>query len=326
MSLFQVTLSVICNFIFVNPGKYILGPMQMHWFDAQLYCQDMGTSLASIHSESDNNEAISLCNTTCQLSTGCSQGCWLGLNDIEFEGIWEWDDGSITDYGFVNNSDEHPTSGVYPWGFASNKFGPEPNNHGTENCIQLWEHQNFKWNDIKCLNNFVNPICNEPPTINPTNIPTSEPTFFPSKDPTTNPTNIPTLFASTEISSKPPSFSPVRAVLSVGRLNTPTLSPIQIDQRVDATVFESEYSQTGSTNISDHEEITKAPFFIILITTGSVSVLLISIGYIIWRFRRAKVPRMLNVVSNDIQKFNNNKQDTQSAEAEPQRRLTMGEV
>ena len=128
---------MVCNFISVDPGNYILGPIQMHWFDASLYCQDMGSNLASIHSESDNNEAISLYNETCKFSTGCSYCCWLGLNDIEFEGIWEWDDGSITDYGFVNSSDEHPTSGEYPWAFRNNKFGPEPNNWKTENCVQL---------------------------------------------------------------------------------------------------------------------------------------------------------------------------------------------
>ena len=319
MSSFPVILSVICNFISVEPGKYILVPIQMNWFNASLYCEDMGTSLASIHSESDHDEAISLCNSTCKLLTGCSS-CWSGLNDIEFEGIWEWDDGSITDYGYVNNSDEHPTYGEYPWAHRNKRFGPEPNNNdGIENCVQLWEAQDFKWNDQNCLD-MCNPICHQPQTVNPINIPTSEPTYIPSNVPTTNPTEIP---------SKPPSLSPVRTVLSIGRVNIPTMSPIQMDQKVDATVFESEDSQTGSTGISDDEEIedsTKASLAIILITMGSVSVLLISVGFIIRRFQRSKVPRMLNVVSNDIRQFNNNKKDAQSAKAEPQRKQTMGEV
>ena len=360
MSLFQVTLSLICNFISVDPGKYILGPMQMHWLDAQLYCQDMGTTLASIHSESDNNEAISLCNTTCTDIAGCS-GCWAGLNDIEFEGIWKWDDGSIIDYGFVNNSDKHPTSGEYPWAHSGDKFGPEPNNHATENCVQLWRHQNFKWNDFECLDPFSHPICNKPSTVTtiPTNIPTPEPTYFPSKDPTTNPTHIPTFkptffpsndpttnptnaptseptyFPSrdptsdpTKISSNPPSFSPVRTVLSIDQLNTPTLRPLQIDQKVDVTVFESEYSQNVSiSNQGEIEYSTKTPWIIILIAVGSVSLFLISAGFIIWQYQRTKVPRMLNVVSLENSKqFNDNKKSEQSVEAQPQRGHTNGEV
>ena len=37
------------------------------------------------------------------------------MNDIDSEGEWEWDDVSITDYGFENNSNTNPTAGEYPW-------------------------------------------------------------------------------------------------------------------------------------------------------------------------------------------------------------------
>ena len=301
MSVFLITLTVICNFISVDYGKYILVPIQMHWFNASLYCQDMGTSLASIHSEADNEEAIAACNETCTLTTGCPHGCWLGLNDIKFEGIWEWDDGSITDYGFANNSDEHPAYGEYPWAFVSSKYGPEPNNWNTENCVLLHYITNnfeYRWNDIKCTDNLYYPLFNRPQTSNPTNNPTLEPTFIPSNNPTTNPSNTPT---------SDPTETPSKS---------PTLLPLQ-----------SEYSKSGSiSNPEEMENSTKASL-IVLITMGTIS-FLICAGFIIWRCQRSKVPRMLNVVSNEeIKQFNNNKKGEQSLEAQPfYRQYTNGEV
>ena len=76
---------------------------QLLLFDeADTFCQtEYGTSLATIHSESQNQEAIHVCsqstrNGTCSLSTVC----WIGGEDIfsENETLPIWIDGTTMNY------------------------------------------------------------------------------------------------------------------------------------------------------------------------------------------------------------------------------------
>ena len=83
-----------------------------------------------------------------QLCAGLSN-CWIGLNDIQTEGVWQWDDGTVTDYGFTNNDNEMP-SGSLPW-----------NNGSGQDCVYLREQFNYKWDDSSCTWQH-HPICNCP--------------------------------------------------------------------------------------------------------------------------------------------------------------------
>ena len=130
---------------------YFRGDTALNWIDAQSFCNNYGTNLASIHSKSQFNETLALC-----------QGyyrCWIGLNDRDKEGTYIWDDGSNTDYGFTNDSAQQPTTDIYPW-IANN-----PDNwNNNEDCVQLWMIMNYAWNDEDCEYQHI-PICNAPESI-----------------------------------------------------------------------------------------------------------------------------------------------------------------
>ena len=70
--------------------------------DAEQYCTNIfGTTLASIHSKSENELALKQCN----IST--ISGCSIGLNDRENErynnrSLWKWTDNSIYNYSNVS--------------------------------------------------------------------------------------------------------------------------------------------------------------------------------------------------------------------------------
>jgi len=55
-----------------------------------------GTSLASIHSDSDMDEARASCKG---LTSGT--GCWIEMNDIAKRHDYKWDDGTEFDYGTI---------------------------------------------------------------------------------------------------------------------------------------------------------------------------------------------------------------------------------
>lgn len=93
-------------------GKFVLYDEPLNFTEAQEYCQlYWGTSLASIHSEEERDEAEELCR-----SRSKGTGCWIGLYRV-LKGIpgkpWFWEDATPLDYGF--NDDGSATRGVDPW-------------------------------------------------------------------------------------------------------------------------------------------------------------------------------------------------------------------
>ena len=148
----QLILFSLCIIILTaTPESFIIGSNILNWTNAKSYCKELGTNLASIHSQSDFNEMQILCSQT-------GKGCWIGLNDIKNQGIWQWDDKTILDYGFriTDNFNTNPTSSIYPWSKR------EPSNGINEDCVILDVDQMYKWNDIECSNKYY-PICNYPP-------------------------------------------------------------------------------------------------------------------------------------------------------------------
>ena len=121
--------SCFCQFTTVSNGFYVgvVSDTPIIWTEAETYCAtEIGTSLASIHSEADNNNAVDVA-----LLANMTGRIWLGGSDLVTEGTWVWTDGS-------------------PWDYE-NWAGINPNNGrgGTEHCLQFGTTTG-QWNDLQC--------------------------------------------------------------------------------------------------------------------------------------------------------------------------------
>ncbi|KAL7875543.1 hypothetical protein AOLI_G00105060 [Acnodon oligacanthus] len=95
------------------------------WTDAQKHCREKYTDLATIESQEEMNAVKAVLN-------GTAGDFWMGLKQKEKEEntCWMWSDGSNFSY--------------------SNWKAGEPNNHGTDNCGELWREDGYRWNDAVC--------------------------------------------------------------------------------------------------------------------------------------------------------------------------------
>jgi len=148
------------------------------WPTARDYCQNTyGSTLATITSNADAAELSSL------IQASSSGNFWNGLNDLNSEGVWEWQSGH--DCGGNCNS--------LSW-WNNN----EPNDSGNnEDCGHMWvSGSSVKMNDHQCTGLKLPFICDEaaPTTTDPTMDPTAGPTLDPTADPTADPTMEPTEF------------------------------------------------------------------------------------------------------------------------------------
>eukprot|EP01083_Nonionella_stella_P215512 775574_1 len=247
-----------------TPGReYIFVNTVMSSNEAQTYCMNTyNTSLGTIHSIQDNNNARDLCVPIRNVSnTLYANGCLFGLNDIANERDqnrtgWAWRDGSAFD--FMNWGENEPNGWT-----GLNANGEDC---GMMQVSGLWfdiycdgEYQsnnNKYWKGVFLCDKPVTPsptavptqspvqspvVTSNPtgtpttaPTISPTSTPTLAPTNVPTTSPiTANPTDVPTLVPTliptlfpTATPSNTPTASPVTSNPSTSPTNVPTTSPI----------------------------------------------------------------------------------------------------
>ena len=109
---------------------YFWSTEKKNWNDAEDFCQMEGGHLASVESEATRQY---LEERTNRIGLG---DVWLGGNDLNQEGVWQWTDGT-------------------PWDQEVEFWRPgEPNNSGgAENCLELHlygDMHNGRWNDDIC--------------------------------------------------------------------------------------------------------------------------------------------------------------------------------
>ncbi|XDV15992.1 hypothetical protein PO909_015893 [Leuciscus waleckii] len=91
------------------------------WSESRQYCRDRGADLIIINTEEKQKH----------LTSFIKERVWIGLSDIENEGIMKWVDNSTLNQGF--------------W------YGGEPNNAGDEDCVELIPLDSIQnWNDLPC--------------------------------------------------------------------------------------------------------------------------------------------------------------------------------
>ncbi|KAG9274683.1 macrophage mannose receptor 1-like, partial [Astyanax mexicanus] len=100
-----------------------------NWVDAQKYCRENFTDLATIESQEEMNIVKAALK-------GMTGDFWIGLKEIPGQS-WMWSDGSIFSY----------TS----WSSG------QPDNNAGDNCVTAKSDFGFSWNDLRCYwtKNFV---------------------------------------------------------------------------------------------------------------------------------------------------------------------------
>lgn len=97
---------------------------EVTWDEARQACENFGPFyLATINDQAEND----------LITRFIDEDTWIGLNDIDDEGYFEWLDGEPLDYTNWNDG--------------------EPNNDGDEDCGEIYE-SGF-WNDLNCTNELA---------------------------------------------------------------------------------------------------------------------------------------------------------------------------
>ncbi|KAK0140964.1 Macrophage mannose receptor 1 [Merluccius polli] len=105
---------------------------KMTWQDAQSYCRERHSDLATISNSRDNNRTLK------SQTNSAENNVWIGLNNNNTQGAWRW------------SEDSRDTS-FYNW----NKGEPR----GDGNCVEL--RPDGFWNDVGCYHKLPF-ICHEP--------------------------------------------------------------------------------------------------------------------------------------------------------------------
>eukprot|EP01084_Bolivina_argentea_P097001 174360_1 len=107
------------------------------------------TSLGSIHSDKDMNEAKHVCNIA-----NSAKNCWIGLSDSDNENEFLWSDGTDFDWGY------NISGGIYPWIAGTPRL--EANSGDMFNCVHLNPVFDFQWVDNGCAVNLNVALCGKP--------------------------------------------------------------------------------------------------------------------------------------------------------------------
>ncbi|KAI4890375.1 hypothetical protein NFI96_021530, partial [Prochilodus magdalenae] len=101
-----------------NTNKYIPISDSKSWYDAQSYCREIHTDLATVRNEAENEE----------IKKAASEGpVWIGL----YRDPWKWSDQSNSSFRYWQKN--------------------QPDNHDEkENCTTMVKNDGGRWNDAKC--------------------------------------------------------------------------------------------------------------------------------------------------------------------------------
>ncbi|XP_066266734.1 alpha-N-acetylgalactosamine-specific lectin-like isoform X1 [Branchiostoma lanceolatum] len=103
---------------------------QKPYNESQHICHEEGGRLATVKTNETHNFLTNHVRATTKAHT------WIGLSDVETEGLWVWDDGTLM-------------VGDGIWGTN------EPNGGTGENCVHFYHGaHNYRWNDMPCAHAF----------------------------------------------------------------------------------------------------------------------------------------------------------------------------
>nr|XP_002125316.1 alpha-N-acetylgalactosamine-specific lectin-like [Ciona intestinalis] len=132
---------VQARYAWYGPGNgyaYFVIDINLSYGDAKLQCGYYGATLA-VHAPKDRRIMKILEE---HLTVLTEQDYWIGLNDIQREGRFVWEDGTL-----LTKSQE-------------NWYPTEPNNYGRgEDCVGGNHAGSLKWNDYRCSYGKLYALC-----------------------------------------------------------------------------------------------------------------------------------------------------------------------
>ena len=131
----DMAVSVLCAIAQISSAMFNVSSSTYTFEEAQDYCLSMGMHLASIHSEDENIEAVTL--------SAAYTPVWIGGYSVDQTNYdFTWTDGSQWNYTNWNTNEPND------WG-------------GNEDCVQLLS--SGLWNDKACSTS-LNALCRVPGT------------------------------------------------------------------------------------------------------------------------------------------------------------------
>lgn len=131
-----------------NPGNYVAGSTPMSFTEAKTYCEGEGWQLASIHDQTEQEQAAIACAER-QLGShwgdeALPNGCWIGLHNAvslgASRGVFQWTDGSKVDFLDFYSGEPNQCS-------AADAYDPNHCGAAGEEYVELQSNWGFAWND-----------------------------------------------------------------------------------------------------------------------------------------------------------------------------------
>ncbi|XP_071960017.1 C-type lectin-like [Antedon mediterranea] len=144
-SLVQRSTTGLCLSLWYPVGYncYRVFEESLNWMDSLQVCKEHGASLATINDEAENTlVGGGLC------SGSGNNNLWIGFNDIEHEGVWQWTTNSEEDSNFQNWASHQPNNFN---GAAFDKYNAD--------CATIKCSNSHFWNDRNCVDIYYSFVC-----------------------------------------------------------------------------------------------------------------------------------------------------------------------
>ncbi|XP_042878334.1 C-type mannose receptor 2-like [Penaeus japonicus] len=107
----------------IGDSSFLVSNGTAKWYEAYVECHELGGSLASISSQTENDSLSGL------LTALSVDSAWIGLSDTELESVFKWAEGELT---FLNFAPGEPS---------------DSGDHSVEDCVEMRRDLDFRWND-----------------------------------------------------------------------------------------------------------------------------------------------------------------------------------